>query len=128
MLEITLRSPDSASREWASHLDWRSITVVVLPAPECIQDSQMACRKELLAVSPELLISWVRVGPQSDKSNTFQVLWDRTSEACVVNTGLDTKKRGESMGGGKGPGFGSRLCRVYSCMGNAESCNWLLPL
>lgn len=41
----------------------------------------------------------------------------------MVNTGLDTEKRGENVGGGKGPGFGSRLCCGYSCMGNAESSN-----
>lgn len=48
--------------------------MVVLLAPECIQGSQTTCCKELLAVSPELPISWVRVGSQSDKSDKFQVL------------------------------------------------------
>jgi hypothetical protein len=57
MLETILRSPDSASWERASHLGWRSITLVVLLASECIQDSQglaVKLTKDLLAVSPEL--------------------------------------------------------------------------
>lgn len=44
----------------------------------------------------------------------------------VENKGLDAEKKGESVRGGKGPGFGSRLCCGYSSMANAESRN-LVP-
>lgn len=61
------------------------------------------------------------MGPQIDKSNKFQgllltMLGPHFGSLCGENTGLDIEKRGESVGGGKGPGFGSR-----PCMGNAES-------
>jgi hypothetical protein len=66
------------------------------------------------------------VRPQSDKSNKFQVLLltmlgPHFESLYGGEHRPDAEKRGESVGGDKEPGFRSRLCCSYSCMGNAES-------